>query len=300
MPLFNSSSTNSQPSPTRRQPSPSTTYPKPIPDSLEAVLSDIETLAEKTTLPLAEPDSEFHELFRNSFTPKEPYEDHELWDQVDVFLNARIGPDVLPRTLHRGQYGIDGLFRHWLVPVRAFRGWDAHCDQSLEAKLRDVVTLLKRKVKPPQVAPPGVDPRLLEQSTSSQQSGSQSTSTLMPLKRPIEANSLVTPDPKKTKLDSSTANSQDEEVPQSVQEPAPTGLWMMAQSPLFGLTSASIEANKLVTQDVPQVYRAAINLLFRRKEGINLPAKPPAQEAEPFGVKNKLSVTKWLAKNPSE
>ncbi|EGG10779.1 uncharacterized protein MELLADRAFT_93466 [Melampsora larici-populina 98AG31] len=121
----------------------------------------------------------------------------------------------------------------------------------------------------------------------------------MPLKRPIEANSQVTPDPKKTKLDSSTGHSQDEQVPQSVQEPAPTGLWMMAQSPLFGLTSASIEANKLVTQDVPQVYRAAINLLFRRKQGINLPAKPPVQEAEAFGVKNKLSVTKWLAKNPN-
>ncbi|EGF97297.1 uncharacterized protein MELLADRAFT_79844 [Melampsora larici-populina 98AG31] len=121
----------------------------------------------------------------------------------------------------------------------------------------------------------------------------------MPLKRPIEANSQVTPDPKKTKLDSSTGHSQDEQVPQSVQEPAPTGLWMMAQSPLFGLTSALIEANKLVTQDVPQVYRAAINLLFWRKQGINLPAKPPVQEAEAFGVKNKLSVTKWLAKNPN-
>ncbi|EGF97433.1 uncharacterized protein MELLADRAFT_85357 [Melampsora larici-populina 98AG31] len=306
-PIPNSAPTNSQPD-----------YPKPFPDSLEEVLSEIETVAKHSTIPVAQPESEFHEFFWHSFLPKEPYQDHELWDQVDDYLNARIGADVLPRTLHQGRYGIDGLFRHWLVRVRAFRGWDDHCDEAVEAKLRGVVTLLKRKVKPPQLAPLG--PQLVKQSTSAQQSGSQATSTRIPIKRCIDADSQVTTPPKRTKVSPSPGNSEDDadpgpsgsssrelmtnqghqdQVPDSVQKAAPTGLWMMAQSPLFDVTLASIGANKLLPQDVPQVYRAMINLLLRRKEGIDVPAKPPIQEAEPFGVKNKLSVRAWLSRNPN-
>ncbi|EGG09993.1 uncharacterized protein MELLADRAFT_95135 [Melampsora larici-populina 98AG31] len=103
----------------------------PIPASLEEVLSEIETIAQlPPSIPAGEPDAD------------------ELWDQVDPYLNARIGRDVRPQTLRRGRYGIDWLFWHWLVQARTLRGWDNACDGPLQVKLQGALTLLKEAVLP--------------------------------------------------------------------------------------------------------------------------------------------------------
>ncbi|EGF98000.1 uncharacterized protein MELLADRAFT_84101 [Melampsora larici-populina 98AG31] len=114
--------------------------PTPFPLTLELVVSAIETLAlHDSSIPSGEPDSVFHGFFRPAFSAPAP---GNVWPQLEVYLDARIGVEVLVQTLRRGRYGVDGLICHWLVRSQASPGWDAQCDKGVESKLHAVLKVM--------------------------------------------------------------------------------------------------------------------------------------------------------------
>ncbi|EGG11260.1 uncharacterized protein MELLADRAFT_92226 [Melampsora larici-populina 98AG31] len=114
--------------------------PTQFPLTLELVVSAIETLAlHDSSIPSGEPDGDFHGFFRPAFSAPAP---GTVWPQLEVYLDARIGTEVLVQTLRHGRYGIDGLIRHWLVRSRASPGWDTQCDEGVESKLHAVLKVM--------------------------------------------------------------------------------------------------------------------------------------------------------------
>ena len=126
----------------------------PLPTTLETVLREIEAAAQSpSTLRLGQPEDYLASYFSGTFSLSSPYEQDEVWENLDMELVPRIGADTFTTHLRLGPHGIDGLLRGWLTRSRAFAGWDSLCDMGLGVKLNNVLGHIRQTIIIPQPNP---------------------------------------------------------------------------------------------------------------------------------------------------